>query len=158
MDIKSGNSYPSTALSNFAAHKFIFRGVFCSSMEGLLQSFKFSNPEVQRYICTLTGLAAKRSGANKNWQRTQTLYWNGEPIKRDSNEYQQLLDEAFESLFYQNEKAKKALLATNDAVLKHSIGRKKPNETILTQQEFCSRLMRIRKELQEESLFQYEGT
>ena len=154
MEIRAGNPYPSTALSNFAPHKFIFRGVPCSSMEGLLQSLKYENPDMQRHMCTLVGYTAKKTGKNKNWWRTQTLYWDGKPIKRDSTEYQELLDEAYECLFYQNEKARKALLATGDATLKHSIGRHKINETVLTRQEFCSRLMKIRRDLQTADFFE----
>ena len=37
MDIGSGNSYPSNALSNFAPHPFEIDGVNCNSMEGFLQ-------------------------------------------------------------------------------------------------------------------------
>ena len=142
MDIRSGS--PSGVLSNFAARPFTFRGVECNSMEGLLQSLKFKDPEMQKYICTLVGIKAKRKGANKNWQRTQTLWWQGQAIKRDSKEYQELLDEAYEALFFRNAKAQKALMDTGDAVLKHSIGRSNIRETVLTEREFCSRLMKIR--------------
>lgn len=147
MDIKSGKTYPSCALSNFAPHPFVFEGVQCNSMEGFLQGLKFKNAEMQRHICTLVGFKAKKSGANKNWQRDQTLYWLGLPYKRDSDGYQTLLDEAYWALFSQNEKARNALLATQGANLTHSIGRNKKNETVLTKQEFCSRLMNIRKML-----------
>jgi len=146
MDIKSGSGYPAGALSNFTPHPFVFRGVEVSSMEGFLQSLKFKEPDMQKHICTLTGIAAKRSGAKKNWQRHQVLWWDGEPIARDSQEYQDLLDEAYHAMFSQNTKARNALLATGDAVLKHSIGRTKINETVLTRQEFCSRLTTIRDE------------
>ena len=148
MDIKSGSSYPASSLSNFAPHPFIFRGVQCASMEGFLQSLKFKNPDMQREVCTLVGLKAKRKGYHKNWWTLQTLYWQGQPIKRDSDEYQDLLDEAFETLYTSNEKARKALLATKNANLTHSIGKTKKSETVLTKQEFCSRLMNIRKRLQ----------
>jgi hypothetical protein len=117
-------------------------------MEGFVQGLKFKSPEMQREVCKMSGLAAKKRGANKNWQRTQTLWWQGEPIARESDEYQQLLDEAFEALFKGNEKAKKALLETKDAPLTHKIGRRNPKETVLTQSEFCGRLVRIRGELQ----------
>jgi predicted NAD-dependent protein-ADP-ribosyltransferase YbiA (DUF1768 family) len=147
MDIKSGREYPAGALSNFQPREFTFRGVKCASMEGLLQSLKFKGPEMQVEVCKLTGLAAKKRGANKNWQESQTLWWQGEPIKRDSKEYQQLLDEAFDALFKQNDKAGKALLDTGDVVLTHNIGKRKENETILTRSEFCGRLTRIREEL-----------
>ena len=146
MDIKAGKPYPSGALSNFAPYKFTIDEVECNSMEGFLQSLKFKNPEMQKHICTLVGLKAKMSGKNKKWYETQTLWWKGEPIKRDSEEYQNLLDKAYVALFSQNKKARNALLATKNAVLKHSIGRRKINETVLTQQEFCSRLTNLRTE------------
>ncbi len=148
MDIRSGNKYPAGALSNFTPFPFFVDDIQCNSMEGFLQSLKFKNPEMQQHICSLVGFKAKRSGSKKNWQRTQTLYWRGEPIKRDSQEYQDLLDKAYLALFSQNSKAQKTLLATQNATLTHSIGRRKINETVLTQQEFCSRLMDIRKYLQ----------
>lgn len=46
-----------------------------------------------------------------------------------------------------NQSFKKALLATNNATLTHSIGKTKIQETVLTRQEFCRRLMRLRSEL-----------
>lgn len=145
MDIKSGKPYPAGALSNFCPRPFIVRGVECGSMEGFVQGLKFKSPEMQREVCKMSGLAAKKRGANKNWQRTQTLWWQGEPIARESEEYQQLLDEAFKALFTGNEK--KALLDSGNNPLTHKIGRRNPKETVLTQSEFCGRLMRIREEL-----------
>ena len=155
MDIKAGNPYPAGSLSNFAPHPFILDRVQISSMEGFLQSLKFKEPEMQKHICTLVGLKAKRSGAGKNWQRTQTLYWKGTPIKRDSEEYQWLLDRAYEAMFTQNAKARKALLATQNATLTHSIGHHKQNETVLTKKEFCSRLMKIRCKLKSEEFLTF---
>jgi len=151
MDIKSGNGWPSSALSNFAPHPFEFRGFQIASMEGLLQSSKFKPKEMQAHIFTLVGKAAKYAGKKKNWQETQTLWWQGEPMKRDSQEYQDFLDEAYEALS-KNDSFKRALLATQDAVLEHSIGRSKENETVLTRREFCSRLMKLREKLKQEQL------
>lgn len=147
MDIKSGAGYPASALSNFAPHGFTVRGVDCASMEGFLQSLKFKNPDMQREVCKLVGKVAKARGAKKNWQRTQTLYWQGEPIQRSSTGYQDLLDDAYMALMC-NTKFQKALLSTGNATLKHSIGRKKASETVLTVQEFCGRLTDIRDHLQ----------
>lgn len=153
MEIKSGNSYPAGALSNFAPHPFELDGVEINSMEGFLQSLKFKEPAMQVEICKLVGAKAKRSGANKNWQRDQTLYWQGTAYKRDSQEYQDLLDRAYLAMFSQNSKARKALLATLNAKLTHSIGRSKISETVLTKKEFCSRLMQIRLHLQTQDFF-----
>ena len=155
MDISSRNSGAAGKLSNFTPRPFVFRGVECNSMEGLLQALKFKDPVMAEHICTLVGFKAKKSGSNKNWQKRQTLWWNGCPIKRDSDEYQELLDEAFESLFMGNQKARKTLLSTQHANLTHSIGRSKASETVLTKQEFCSRLMNIRNRLQAEEYVEF---
>lgn len=149
MDIGSDSSYPSNALSNFAPHPFIIDGVECASMEGFLQSLKFSSAEMQVEVCKLVGKQAKFKGKKKKWWRTQTLYWRGIPIKRDSDEYQQLLDRAYDALSM-NTGFQRALLATHNATLTHTIGKNKINETVLTTQEFVSRLTKIRKRLQQE--------
>lgn len=150
MDIGSGTGWPSAALSNFTPHPFVIDGVACASMEGFLQSLKFKEPAMQVEVCKLVGKAAKFKGKKKKWWRTQTLYWKGVEYKRDSEEYQELLDRAFDALA-ENTSFQKALLATNNATLTHSIGKSKIQETVLTKQEFCSRLLRIRNELQKGS-------
>lgn len=146
MDIGSGTGYPSSALSNFAPHPFEIDGVQCGSMEGFLQSLKFSNPDMQVEVCKLIGKQAKFKGKTKKWWKTQTLWWRGVEIKRDSDEYQKLLDRAFHSLS-QNEGFRKALIATGNATLTHSIGKTNKSDTVLTRQEFCSRLTKIRDEI-----------
>ena len=146
MDIGSGNGWPASALSNFAAHPFEIDGVKCNSMEGFLQSLKFSNPEIQKEVCLLVGKAAKFKGKNKKWWRTQTLYWQEKEIVRDSEEYQTLLDRAYEALA-QNSGFRQALIMTGNATLTHSIGKTKKSETVLTRQEFCSRLMNLRERI-----------
>lgn len=146
MDIGSKGKYPSNALSNFAPHPFVFDGVECNSMEGFLQSLKFKPVPMQQHVCTLVGITAKRKGANKNWQKTQTLWWKGKPYPRKSKEYQMLLDRAYDALA-KNEGFRKALLASGDAVLTHTIGRTNESETVLTQAEFCGRLARLRDKL-----------
>ena len=143
MDIRSGAKYPAGALSNFSPYKFTVDGVVCSSMEGFLQSLKFSNESMQIYVCSLVGRLAKAKGSKKNWKRTQTLYWKGVEYKRDSDDYQKLLDKAFTALSM-NRKFKKALISTQTSNLTHSLGKKKINQTVLTQQEFCSRLLMLR--------------
>jgi predicted NAD-dependent protein-ADP-ribosyltransferase YbiA (DUF1768 family) len=146
MDIKSGCNYPASALSNFSPHPFEIDGIKCNSMEGFLQSLKFKDENMQKYVCTLTGSTAKFKGKPKKWWFTQTLWWKGKEIDRHSDEYQQLLDRAYSELS-KNEGFKKALLATGDANLTHSIGKNNASHTILTEREFCGRLMKLRKEL-----------
>lgn len=147
IDIGSGTTYPGKQLSNFAPHPFIIDGVKCSSMEGFLQSLKFKNPEMQKEVCKLVGRQAKFKGKKKKWWKTQILYWQGQEIHRDSVEYQDLLDRAFLKLA-KNKKFAKALLATGTATLGHSIGKRKTSETVLTINEFISRLTWLRVLLQ----------
>lgn len=149
MDIGSGNGFPCDALSNFAPHPFVIDGVECASMEGFLQSLKFSNPDMQKEVCKLVGKVAKFKGKPKKWYRTQTLYWMGKEYKRDSEEYQELLDRAYDALS-QNTGFQRALLATGNATLTHSIGKNKQSETVLTVKEFVSRLYKIRDRLEKE--------
>lgn len=149
MDIGSGSGYPSSNLSNFSPHGFVLDGVECASMEGFLQSLKFQDPEMQKHVCTLVGKAAKFKGKKKKWWKTQTLYWQGEAIPRDSERYQELLDKAFNALS-ENSSFKRALLATQNATLTHNMGKKKTSETVLTKNEFTSRLTAIRSRLQKE--------
>jgi len=149
MDIGSGTGFPTANLSNFHPHAFVFDGVECASMEGLLQSLKFDKPHIQVEVCKLVGLAAKRRGKNRNraWKPRQTLWWKGVAIRRDSREYQELLDRAFDALAT-NASFQRALLATQQSALTHTIGRTNSHDTVLTVNEFCSRLLKIRARLQ----------
>lgn len=147
MDIGSGNGYPASALSNFAPHPFVIDGVECASMEGFLQSLKFSNPDMQRQVCKMVGRQAKFKGKKKKWYVTQTLYWQGKEYERSGQEYQELLDRAYDALS-ENKDFQKALIATHNATLTHSVGKNKMNETVLTTREFISRLTKIRSRLQ----------
>lgn len=156
LDIGSGKDYPSNALSNFAPHPFVIDGVECNSMEGFLQSLKFKEPEMQKEVCKLVGKAAKFKGKKKKWWQDQTLYWQGVAYKRESQEYQDLLDRAYAALA-ENEGFKKALLASGNAVLTHTIGKRKETETILTAREFCSRLTSLRNYLQAEQKRELEN-
>lgn len=151
MNIGSGNKYPANALSNFSPHRFTLDGIECYSMEGFLQGLKFKSPEMQAEVCKLVGFAAKKKGSKKNWRVTQTLYWKGKEIKRSSDDYQKLLDRAYNAMFYQSESFRKALEASGNATLTHTIGKRKPSETVLTISEFCGRLTKLRKKLHKTS-------
>ena len=152
MEIKSGAKGPVRKLSNFTARPFVFDGVQCACPEGILQALKYDNPEMQREICMLSGREAKARGQERNeiWQKHQVLWWLGREYPRESSEYQGLLDRIYEVLSripeFQDD-----LLATGEEILTQSIGEKDPKKTVLTEEEFCSRLMKIRKELKERS-------
>ena len=147
MNITSNGKYPSNKLSNFAGHRFTIDGVECYSMEGFLQSLKFKSPDMQKEVCKLVGIGAKKRGAGKNWNKTQTLHWQGTDYTRKGKEYQELLDRAYLCMFEQSEGFRKALRASLKSTLEHSIGRTKKSDTVLTRSEFCGRLTRLRDQL-----------
>lgn len=147
MDIGSGHGYPGSALSNFAPHPFVFENVECNSMEGFLQSLKFDKYLVQIEVCKLVGREAKFRGKYKCWWKRQILYWRGVKYDRHSEAYQQLLTRAYVALYKQNDGFRKALKSIpSGTVLTHEIGKSSPRETILTKNEFCSRLMWLREQ------------
>ena len=147
MDVGSGSGYPSSALSNFAGHRFAIDGVVCNSMEGFLQSLKFKNPEIQEEVCKLVGYAAKVRGKNKKWWKKQILYWRGKLVGRHTASYQVLLDRAYNEMFNQSESFRKALKASGEATIEHSLGKRQPARTVLTRTEFCSRLVGLRRKM-----------
>lgn len=149
LDISSKGGYPAKDLSNFAAHAFELDFVEVASMEGFLQSLKFDKQHIQAEVCKLTGIAAKNRGKERNnqWKMKQGLWWQGEFYKRSEEDYQRLLDRAYLALARQNAGFRQALLDTGDLILTHHIGRSSESETVLTQSEFCSRLMKLRNHL-----------
>jgi len=104
---------------------------------------------MQKEICKLVGIAAKKAGSKKNWRKSQVLWWKGKQYKRDSEDYKKLLNDAYMSLS-KNESFKKALLSTGKATLTHSLGKNKEHETVLTTREFCGMLTHIRELLRSE--------
>lgn len=150
IDISSTSKYPAGVLSNFTPYTFTFRGIEFTSMESLLQGLKFEGVETQNSVFQRVGVKAKLRGKKRKWYLTQTLYWQGTPMKRDSVEYRALVEEAFDALS-QNTDFQKALLATGDKTLYHTMGKSDPTRTILTEEEFCEILTEIRKNLQKET-------
>lgn len=146
LDIDWKSAYPSSGLSNFAVHPFTFGGIECASMEGLLQSLKERDPAAQKGICLLSGKEAKKRGEQLNISRSagESLYWQGRAIDRFSRDYQSFLDRAYLELLSHAPSFQSALLASGDKLLLHTIGKKTPEETILTEMELCTRLLRFR--------------
>jgi len=130
-------------LSNFYPNHFEIDGVKCRSMEGFIQSLKYKNPRRQSEVCALSGKIAKRNAIVKRWYKKRGIWWRGKKYKREGAEYQELLKRAYSELA-KNEIFAKALRDSGDERLVHSIGKRSPKETILTEQEFCDLLMWLR--------------
>ena len=151
IDIHSKGTYPSDALSNFAAYEFMVDGIPCASMEGFLQSLKFMRISKQKQVCRLVGKEAKNAPGrlrNLRWKLIQTLHWNGMKYKRDSADYQKLIARSYDAL-YENVDFRTALEATQNTELCHSIGGHNPKTTVLTESEFVRQLYRLRSKLHE---------
>ena len=146
IDISSTSKFPAGDLSNFTPYTFTFRGIDFVYMEALLQGLKFEGVEKQNKVFRLVGVEAKRKGRECKWFLDQTLYWQGKPMKRDSDEYRSLVEEAFNALSA-NKDCQKALLATGDKTLYHTMGEQAPTKTVLTEEEFSGILTNIRSRL-----------
>ena len=150
VDISSDGRYPGAMLSNFTPYEFTFRGKRFLSMESLLQGLKFETVETQNGVFERVGVKAKLRGKKRKWYLDQTLYWQGTPMKRDSEEYKNIVCEAFYALA-ENIDFQKTLLATGNKHLYHTMGKSDPTRTILTEDEFCEILTNLRKKLQIDS-------
>jgi len=145
LDINITIEYPYKLLSNLHKNFFTIDGIDCGSMEGFIQSLKFEDENMQRHICSLNGAKAKTAGRSVEWWRKQELWWKGKAYQRDSKEYQDLLNQAFYEMLIQNERVRNALLDTVGHEIVHTIGGTNPKKTVLTQDEYCSRLIKMRE-------------
>lgn len=134
-------------LSNLYPMEFRFRGKKVKSIEGVLQGIKYKDKKIQNLVLNYSGVDAYHTrGANSAdfWGETGVLYWQGKPMKRDSEEYQLFLDELYLSVL-KNPLYRKALLATGEKYLLHHIGNTNINETVLTRREYEERLNALRE-------------
>ena len=160
LDIRSNGLYPSNVLSNMCSNGFRFDGIVCGSMEGFLQSLKRKELDKQRQICSMRGGNARKMSVT-SWQTDQIVWWKGQAIDRQSEEYQRLIRRAYQAMFEQSERFRAALMQTRGITLVHTSGEPSSYKTILTPSEFCGILMDLRdsydlrdktKELEEKSI------
>jgi len=118
-------------------------GIHCQSMEGFLQSLKVKDSDVQIHICSLLGKEAKNN-STVEWKENQTLFWKGQNYKRESSDFRALILRAYSYMFTQNETFRNALLSTKGEKLYHTKGNQNPQDTILTEEEFCDALTVLR--------------
>lgn len=143
LDIRSNGMYPSNVLSNLCSNGFRFDGVVCSSMEGFLQSLKQHDLDKQRQICSMKGGNARKKSVT-SWQTDQIVWWKGQAINRQSEEYQLLIRKAYKAMFDQSERFRTALMSTRGVILVHTTGEESSYKTILTPKELCGILTEMR--------------
>lgn len=142
----------SRVLSNLYPHKFVFRGRKVASIEGVLQGAKYKDKKLQNAVLGLAGLDAYHSRAcnrEEFWGESGVLYWQGKVMRRNSQEYQDFIDELYISAS-ENPIYKKALLSTGDKYLLHHIGNEDERQTVLTRKEYEWRMMALREFLRRE--------
>jgi len=144
LDIRSNGLYPSNVMSsNMCSNSFCFDDVECGSMEDFLQSLKRKVPDEQRQICSMRGGIAKNMSAI-SWQADQIVWWKGQAIDRQSDDYLKLIRRAYQAMFEQCECFRAALMQTRGVTLVHTSGEDCPYKTILTSSEFCGILTELR--------------
>ena len=134
---------PGKVLSNLCSNGFRFDGMVCGSMEGFLQSLKQKDKDKQRQICAMKGRNAKKM-TSTGWQTDQIIWWKGNPIDRQSQDFYNFVSAAYLSMFEQNEHFRTALMSTRGKTLFHSRGEQDPYKTILTENELCQILTELR--------------
>ena len=139
-------------LSNLYPHRFKFRGKWVSSIEGVLQGIKYKDKKMQNAVLKYSGLDAYHTrGCNCQdfWGDEGVLYWQGKVMRRNSQDYQEFLDDLYLAASY-DPVYKKAILSTSDKYLLHHIGNEDENQTVLTRYEYENRMMALREYLREE--------
>ena len=145
LDIRSNGLYPSNVLSNLCSNGFRFDGMVCGSMEGFLQSLKQQDLNKQRQICSMKGGNARKRSVT-SWQTDQVVWWKGQTLNRQSEEYRTLIRQAYKTMFDQSERFRSALMATRGITLIHTTGENNPYKTILTSDELCGILTELRED------------
>lgn len=137
-------------LSNLYPWPFVLDDVQCGSIEGFLQSLKFSDPDEQVAVATLHGPEAFLTGQHGNdWKETQVLWWRGKKFPRTYKKYQALLTRAYDACFDQNAGFIAALYETGALVLSHDMGKTNQTQSTLTQMEYLVQLYRLRARAQQ---------
>lgn len=125
------------ALSNLFPYEFYFRGFKLQAIECVFQGFKLKNKKAQRYLFNYSGLNSNniKVACDYNWRDDGNVYFQGKPIKRDSKEYEDFIDEVYISAI-QNPLYRNVLKNAGDKYILHAIGGKTKNDTLFTRFEF----------------------
>ena len=140
IDIHSKKRGIAKRLSNFTKRNFVFDGVECHSIEGFLQSLKFSEISEQEIVCRLYGGQAKQIGELRDWKKSGILYWQGKAYERDSEAYRELIARMYREVYRQDEQFRKDVMRASHYTVDHTIGKDDPRDTILTRVEFLTML------------------
>ncbi len=128
-------TYPKL-LSNLFPYEFKFKGYKLHSLESFFQAIKFPSIKLQKKIFKYSGKEALvlKETTDYDWQKEGYLYFKGRRIKRDSFEYDNLIDELYVSAirnpFYRN------AIKNCPLPIIHAMGETSKKETVFTKYEF----------------------
>lgn len=138
--------------SNLFPYEFKFKGKKLQSIEAFFQGIKFEDKKMQDIVFNYSALNSNyiKVCSGYDWKKTGIVYWQGKPIDRYSEEYDDLIDElyisAIQNPIYRN------LLKTTDRQILHTMGGKEKNETVFTRYEFEKQLNCLKDFLKKERI------
>ena len=126
----------SKLLSNLFHYDFNFYDCDFGSIEGFFQGIKFRDPEIQKLVFKYSGreAIALKDATDYDWTTTGNIYFLGKEIKRDSLEYDNLINELYFSAI-KNPLYRNALKKCSLPII-HAIGKESKEETTFTRYEF----------------------
>ena len=125
---------------------FVYHGYKVNSVNSLLLALRCSDIEKQKVLSQLSVDKIKEAFKDIKFKYApRTLYWNGQIIKRDSKEYQELIKRAYKAKYFADSSFRIALRETKQHPLDHTKGKTCITETVLTKDEFLSNLLSLRK-------------
>ena len=126
----------SKLLSNLFPYDFKFKGYHLHSIESFFQAIKFPDVKMQKKLFNYSGKEALvlKEATNYNWQEDGFIYFKDKKIKRDSLEYDLLIDELYISAI-QNDFYRNAIKNCPLPII-HIIGKESKKETVFTRYEF----------------------
>ena len=129
------NNY-SKLLSNLFPYNFTFYNCEFGSIEGFFQGIKYKDINLQKQVFKYSGkdAVALKDATDYDWTITGNIYFLGKEIKRDSKEYDDLINELYISAM-QNKLYRTALKKCPLPII-HPIGKTSKKETTFTRYEF----------------------
>lgn len=123
-------------LSNLFPYSFKFKGYMLNSIECFFQGIKFPNKKMQKKLFKYSGKEALvlQKASDYNWKDSGIVYWQGQPIIRDSEQYDKIITElyisAIQNVFYRN------TIKNCNLPIIHAMGEEDKSKTVFTRYEF----------------------
>ena len=152
IDIRFKGENLEKRLSNLYPYQFTFDGITYASMEAFFGSLRTPSFIEKQKLYSTSGMNSWYMGHNFSWCEKQEVYYQDRVISRHSQEYDDLITDAFDALF-SNEDFKQALKESGNYKLTHSIGKTAKEKTLLTKKEFIGHLYRLREKVNERKLY-----